>query len=69
MTNTELLEARIKASGKKKSYLAARCGLSQTGFYNCCRNRAEFKAGQIKILCEELGIDSLADRDAIFFAG
>lgn len=68
MTNTELLEARIAASGKKKGYLAARCGLSRAGFGNCCRNRAEFKASQIEILCQELGITSLADRQAIFFA-
>lgn len=69
MTNTELLDAEIKASGKKVGYLAEKCGLSATGFYNCRTNRAEFKASQIEILCRELNITSLAKRHAIFFAG
>lgn len=69
MTNTELLDAEIKASGKKMGYLAKKCGLSSTGFYNCRTNRAEFKASQIETLCQELNITSLAKRQAIFFAG
>lgn len=68
MTNTELLDAEIKASGKKIGYLAEKCGLSMAGFYNCRTNRAEFKASQIEILCQELNINSLAKRQAIFFA-
>lgn len=69
MTNTELLDAEIKASGKKVGYLAKKCGLSPTGFYNCRTNRSEFKASQIQVLCEELHITDLAKRHAIFFAG
>ena len=68
MTNTELLEEMIARSGKKKSYLAQRCGLSLNGFRNCCTNKAEFKASQIQVLCEELNITSLKERHAIFFA-
>lgn len=68
MTNTELLEAKIAASGKKKIYLAEKVGLSLTGFRNCCTNKAEFKASQIEILCCELNITSLKERQAIFFA-
>lgn len=68
MTNTELLDAEIKASGKKIGYLAEKCGLSVAGFYNCRTNRAEFKASQIETLCQELNINSLAKRQAIFFA-
>ena len=68
MTNTELLEEKIAQSGKKKSYLAQRCGLSLNGFRNCCTNKAEFKASHIQILCEELNITSLKERHAIFFA-
>lgn len=69
MTNTELLEARIKQSGKKKAYLASRIGLSYVGFRNCCTNKAEFKTSHIQILCEELGITKLSEKEAIFFAG
>lgn len=70
MTNTELLEAKIKASGKKKGYLAEKCGLSPAGFWNCVNNKngAEFKTGHILILCKELDIRTLTERDAIFFA-
>lgn len=68
MTNTELLEKKIQESGKKKGYLAGKVGLSLGGFYNCCNNKAEWKASQIEILCEELGIVDLEERQEIFFA-
>lgn len=68
MTNTELLESRISASGLKKSYLAQKLNLSGAGFRNCITNKAEFKASQITILCEELGITSLKEKESIFFA-
>lgn len=68
MTNTELLEKKIQESGKKKGYLAKKVGLSLAGFYNCCNNKAEWKASQIDILCDELGITDLYERQAIFFA-
>lgn len=68
MTNIELLEDKILKSGKKKKYLAKKCGLSVQGFRNCCTNKAEFKAGHIKILCDELNITSLKEQKAIFFA-
>lgn len=68
MTDTVLLEAAIKESGKKKGYLAEKCGLSYAGFRNCVTNRAEFKQSHIDILCEELNISSATRRMAIFFA-
>lgn len=68
MTNTALLEKRIQDSGLKKGYLAKKVNLSLGGFYNCCNNKAEWKASQIDILCKELGITDLNDKQAIFFA-
>lgn len=68
MTNTELFELKVKESGKKKGYLAKKCGLSNGGFRNCVINKAEWTASQIVVLCEELGITSLKEKDAIFFA-
>lgn len=68
MNNTKLLEDKIKESGKKKTYLAKKIGLSYAGFRNCVVNKAEFRAEQIAILCEELGITSLKEKEAIFFA-
>lgn len=68
MTNKKLLEKKIEESGKKKSYLAKKVGLSQMGFYNCLNNKAEFNAKHIKILCVELNVTSLKEKDSIFFA-
>lgn len=68
MTDTELLEKKIKESGKKKSYLAKKAGLSYAGFRNCVTNKAEFKASHIDVLCKELHIVSLKERHRIFFA-
>ena len=68
MTNTELLEQWIEKSGKKKKYLAEKIGLSSAGFRNCCINKAEFTASQIQTLCAELGISSLKEKEAVFYA-
>lgn len=68
ITNTELLEQWIKKSGKKKKYLAKKVGLSPAGFRNCCINKAEFTVRQMQILCEELGITDLLDKEAVFYA-
>lgn len=68
MTNTELLEQKIKEVGKTRTYLAKKIGLSYAGFRNCIINKAEFKATQIDILCTELGITSLREKEVIFFA-
>lgn len=68
MTNTELLEDWIKRSGKKKKFLAEKIGLSYAGFRNCCINAAEFTTSQVAILCDELGISKLTDKEAVFYA-
>lgn len=68
MNNTVLLEEKIRKSGKKKRYLADKIGLTYQGFRNCITNKAEFKASQIEVLCEELHITSLKERQDIFFA-
>ena len=67
MTNTELLEEKIKQSGKKLTYLAEKIGLSYAGFRNCITNKAEFKASHIDILCKELNIN-VSEMKRIFFA-
>ena len=68
MTNQKLLEKKIANSGKKKGYLAKKCGLSRTGFLNCVKGDALFNTSHIKILCDELNITSLEERESIFFA-
>lgn len=68
MTNTVLLLDYIERSGKKKGYLAKKCGLSRNGFMNCVNNRTEFRCKHIYILCEELNINTLEEKELIFFA-
>ena len=68
MVNRELLEKKISESGKKKGYLAEKCGLSRMGFLNCVKGDAVFNASHIKVLCYELNITSLKLKEAIFFA-
>jgi hypothetical protein len=68
MTDRQLLEQKIAESGKKKGYLAEKCGLSRQGFMNCVKGDAMFNTSHIKILCSELNITSLKEKEAIFFA-
>ena len=68
MTNTEKLEEKIAQSGKKKQYLAEKIGMTPQGFRNCLTNKTEFTASRIQILCDELNITDLEERQAIFFA-
>ncbi len=67
MTNTELLENKIADSGKKIKFLAERCGLSYAGFRNCVINKAEFKVSHVDVLCEELNITDLKEKEKIFY--
>ena len=67
VVNTELLEKTISESGKKKLYLAEKCGLSRKSLANKISNKTEFTGAQVRILCRELGINNFAKMDAIFF--
>lgn len=68
MTNTDKLNELIRKKGIKKGYLAKKIGVSNTTFYALMRNKSEFKASHIRILCEELGIEDNETMKAIFFA-
>ena len=68
MTNTEMLNEYINASGLKKSYLALRLGIQPSTLTRKINNGQEFKASEIDLLCEILQIGSLKEKEAIFFA-
>ncbi len=68
MTNVKLLEQKIKESGLKKAYIADKIGVSSTTFSALMSNRAEFKASQIRAICNVLDIQDNAEIRAIFFA-
>lgn len=67
MVNTQMLEDLIKESGKKKSYLADKLGLSIQSFRLKCSNKSVFNTNEVAILCSELGITRLTDKEKIFF--
>lgn len=66
MTNTDMLEDKISRSGYKKRYIAECCGISYQGLMNKIHNKSEFKAPEIKILCDILNI-TVEEKEAIFF--
>lgn len=68
MVNTVLLYKKIEESGKKKSYLADKLGISTQAFRLKCLNKNEFLSSQVDILCKELDITSLSEKEEIFFA-
>jgi len=67
MTNTQELLKIIEESGLKKGFIAAKLGLTTYGFQKKVENKTQFKAEEIKKLCEILGITSLRKREEIFF--
>lgn len=68
MVNTQLLEQKIESSGKKKKYLAEKANISVATLRSKIRNVYPFDSDQIEILCDELEITKLSEKEAIFFA-
>lgn len=67
MVDTELLEKKIIESGKKIGYLAEKLGISRQYFRMKCKNKADFTNRETDILCEELNITALKEKEKIFF--
>lgn len=67
MTDTELLEKIIKKSGLKKSHIAQTIGITRYCLTRKIRNESEFKASEIIVLCNLLGITKAAEMERIFF--
>lgn len=68
MTNTQLLNERISDLGIKKSKIASKMGISLNSLWQKATNKRDFKASEIKTLCEVLKIESSEDIERIFFA-
>jgi transcriptional regulator with XRE-family HTH domain len=68
MTDTKKLRRRIDLSGLKRSYIAKALGISPAALYQKIANKQEFRASEIDALCKLLGITSLREKEAIFFA-
>lgn len=68
MTNTEKLNDRIRASGLKKNYIALVLNIAESTLARKINNAQDFRASEINKLCELLGIETLEEKEAIFFA-
>jgi hypothetical protein len=68
VTDTKELLKIIDESGLRKGYIAQKLGLTTYGFQKKVENKSQFKAGEIKMLCDILNITSLELKDRIFFA-
>ena len=67
MTDTKMLRERLSESGYKLRYIAEQIGITYAGFLKKINNETEFKASEIKAICDLIGIDA-EDREKIFFA-
>ena len=67
MVDTQVLEEIIEKTGKKKSYLADKLGITIQSLRLKITNQTDFKSGEVAILCQELGITRLTDKEKIFF--
>lgn len=67
MTNSEELRRLIDQKGFKLKYVAEYLGLSPYGFNLKLNNKKEFKTSEVAALCEVLGIESLEEKERIFF--
>lgn len=65
MTNTLKLKAAITESGFTQEQIAEQLGMTVATFNYKVNNKSEFKASEIKKLCEVLHITEV---NAIFFA-
>ena len=67
MVDTLVLEGIISDSGKKKTYLADKIGISVQNLRLKMNNKSEFRSNEVDVLCQELGITRLTDKEKIFF--
>lgn len=67
LVDTQLLEEFIRRSGKKKTYLAEQLQISVQSLKRKIDNKSVFGSDEVAILCRELGITKLTDKEKIFF--
>lgn len=67
MVDTQYLERLIKESGKSKTFLAKKIGCSPQSFRLKRIGKYDFRLSEVNILCDELGITKLTDKEKIFF--
>ena len=68
MVDTQRLNDRIDRSGLKKYYIASKIGLTTYGLQKKITNKTQFKANEIEGLCIVLQIETLEEKEKIFFS-
>ena len=68
MTDTKLLAALISKKGIKKGKIAEKLNVSYNTLKRKINNEVPFNASEITIMCDVLQIESLREKEAIFFA-
>lgn len=68
MVNTQLLDEARQKAGKTKTYLADKLGISIQALRLKSKNDYSFTSDEVTILCDELGITKLSEKERIFFA-
>lgn len=67
MTNVYLLKKRIDASGLKIGYIANQLGISRQLLWKKINNITQFNQYEIDKLCTILKIETLEEKESIFF--
>lgn len=68
MTDTLLLKEMIESSGLRIGFIADKLGIERTTLWKKVNNERSFKQNEIMQMCELLRIDSLEEKERIFFA-
>jgi len=68
LVNAQYLDEYIKKSGKSVTFLCKKMKISRAHFYNKKNNIKPFNVDEVEILCKELSISKLTDKEKIFFA-
>lgn len=67
VTDTKMLRELIDSKGIKYGFIAEKLGISHQSLIRKMENSTQFKACEIKDLCDLLDITSLETKELIFF--
>lgn len=67
MTNTNLFKKKMKDRGLKQMYIAEKIGITSYSLSLKINNKNDFKSKEIQKICEILSINTLEEKDKIFF--
>ena len=67
MVNVEMLDNKITESGKTKTFLCNKLGMTLQTFKKKCTGESDFFLSEVDTLCTELNIKTLTEKNNIFF--